>query len=115
MQPSNSIRSQKDIPEERAYISYQPTSSSEHVRDDSGLAYPSQLSEIATTPEFSTPDSDEIPAENSPTKRDKLAGKVGRILAKVTRDPELRDRAMMQETGGKDLADGLEIVDSSTI
>ncbi|KAG9089903.1 hypothetical protein FRC07_012236 [Ceratobasidium sp. 392] len=55
------------------------------------------------------------PTCDKPTKRDKLAGKVGKVVAKITRDPELHDRAMMREIGGKELADGLTMVDSSSL
>ncbi|KAG8719609.1 hypothetical protein FRC09_010903 [Ceratobasidium sp. 395] len=57
----------------------------------------------------------ETPTCDKPTKRDKLAGKVGKVVAKITHDPELHDRAMLREIGGKELADGLTMVDSSTL
>ncbi|QRV88267.1 hypothetical protein RhiJN_16285 [Ceratobasidium sp. AG-Ba] len=114
MQSSNSIHSESSSPEGKAYISYQPTSSADRIEDNSSLSSPSQLSEIATTPEFGARDS-EISPDSGPTKRDRLVGKVGKIVAKVTRDPELRDRAMLQEAGGENLAKGLEMVDSSTL
>ncbi|CAE6345360.1 unnamed protein product [Rhizoctonia solani] len=49
------------------------------------------------------------------TKRDKLIGKVERIVSKAVRDPELHERAMLREVGGKELADGLAIVDSKDL
>ncbi|KAG8796048.1 hypothetical protein FRC12_005838 [Ceratobasidium sp. 428] len=55
------------------------------------------------------------PTCDKPTKRDKLAGKVGKVVAKITHDPELHDRAMLREIGGKELVDGLTMVDSSTL
>ncbi|KAG9083018.1 hypothetical protein FRC06_004722 [Ceratobasidium sp. 370] len=81
---------------------------------------PQQLSPLQQAPgsNSSTPPdtvSDGTPMSHQATKRDKLVGKAGKVVAKLTRDPELRDRAMLLEIGGKEAAEGLTIVDSSAL
>ncbi|QRW16675.1 hypothetical protein RhiXN_04676 [Rhizoctonia solani] len=49
------------------------------------------------------------------TTRDRLVGKVEKVLSKVVRDPELHERAMLREVGGKELADGMAMVNSKDL
>ncbi|KAH7326949.1 hypothetical protein B0J17DRAFT_772284 [Rhizoctonia solani] len=60
--------------------------------------------------EPSTQDDPHLPKATA-TKRDKLIGETERVISKAVRDPELHERGVLRAAGGKELADGLAIVD----
>ncbi|KAG8706941.1 hypothetical protein FRC08_000779 [Ceratobasidium sp. 394] len=96
-------------------------SSFHHEESETQSASPQQqLSPLEHVPSSDSPISSdngpgETPMSHKVTKRDKLAGKVGKVIAKLTHDPELHDRAMLREIGGKGVAEGLTMVDSSSL
>ncbi|KAJ1306346.1 hypothetical protein OPQ81_007353 [Rhizoctonia solani] len=53
--------------------------------------------------------------KSTATKRDKLVGKVERVVSKIFHDPELHEQGMLRAAGGKELADGLTSVDPKTL
>ncbi|KAG9073483.1 hypothetical protein FS749_015123 [Ceratobasidium sp. UAMH 11750] len=95
-------------------------SSFRHEESETQSGSPQQLSpfEHVSSSDISTSSDngpEETPMSHKVTKRDKLAGKVGKAIAKLTHDPELHDRAMLREIGGKEAAEGLTMVDSSSL
>ncbi|CAE6499146.1 unnamed protein product [Rhizoctonia solani] len=71
----------------------------------------SSQSSIHNSPtESEAPDSPHLPRATA-TKRDRLIGEAERAISKVVHDPELHERGELRAAGGKELADGLTVVD----